>query len=209
MSGFWTQHESAPRDVAQDAALQVRFYMGASLDAAATQLNGGVPKWKEVPYVRIAVPGDKTLVIDQEVWDDSTNPMSHTRRFPEQWKAWNERRDPAVSGHPLKDWAAIPRGLAEECAYQNIHTIEQLAELSDGNAQKLMGGLQWKQRAQAAVDQLRETAGVDNVQAQVSAQAKKIQELEEGLKGERAKLEEERARFEARLEQIQKKKAGT
>src|SRR5262245_16545035 len=71
-----------------DANLFVRFRMGSRLNGARTKEAGGVPKYDSVPYITIFIPGDRSVIADREVWDDPTNPMSDTQRWPKQWAAF-------------------------------------------------------------------------------------------------------------------------
>lgn len=151
MSGqaMWMDPETADSSPT-DKKLDVRFKMGPLLDAEATE-KAKAPKYKDVPFVSIAIPGDTTVRIERPVWDDPIESKSDTSRWPKEWAAFNAGNADAIQGTPLSDWSGITRSQVEELAYYRIRTLEQLAGLADTNCQKFLGGVALRQKAQEAL----------------------------------------------------------
>ena len=104
--------------------------------------------YKEKPFVRIIVPGDKTSVVDQPVRDD------HKRRFPRQWLHFQMQNNNAdVIGVPLKDWVRDdPENFSDmqmaELQIFKFQTVEQVATASDGQLQRIgMGAVGLREHA--------------------------------------------------------------
>lgn len=119
--------------------------------------GSGVEEFDNVPYVVIGIPGDKTVEIDRPAtWcgghpkpgdakatkgkcraptDSRGNPRLEecdVHRFVDEWAAYCEGVE-QVAGVPLTKLGLDPASL-KELAYFNVHSVEQLAGLTDSNA---------------------------------------------------------------------------
>lgn len=130
-----------------DKNLHVRIYSGTRPDPEATK-RAGYPKYKQVPYIHIVMPGSRQTDIDR--------PMSQLdmQRFKEQYQAWLKNEKVALVGYPLEKWSGISRAEVEELKYFNVRTVEQLAEMPDQAAQARMGVMSLKSKAQEFLEQL-------------------------------------------------------
>jgi hypothetical protein len=115
-----------------------QFYMGATKDEAAS-LKEGRPIFKDVPFVRIFVPGDKDNIIDQPAWIDDNHANSHSSRFPDEWRRFEEGKAEVQEGTPIELLPGISKSQVEELKYFHVRTVEHLANMSDSNAQRFMG----------------------------------------------------------------------
>ena len=104
--------------------------------------------YKEKPFVRIIVPGDKTTIIDQPVRDD------HKQRFPRQWLHFQMQNNNAeVIGVPLKEWVKDdPENFNDmqmaELQIFKFQTVEQVATASDSQLQRIgMGAVGLREQA--------------------------------------------------------------
>ena len=147
--------------------------------------------YKEKPFVRIIVPGDKTTIIDQPVRDD------HKQRFPRQWLHFQMQNNNAeVIGVPLAQWVKDdPENFNDmqmaELQIFKFQTVEQVATASDNQLQRIgMGSVSLREKA-------RRYLAVKN---QSSSQT----EIEK-MKQEHAEMKEQMA---ALLAQLQDKKVG-
>lgn len=120
-----------------DANLIVEFY---------TQTKG---TFEGKPFVKIMVPGDKTNIIDTLARED------HKRRFPLQWIHYQSKNDgSALIGTPLTEWSnSCPGDVSDyqlqELSILKFQTVEQVATMSDSQAQKVgMGGVGLREKAQ-------------------------------------------------------------
>jgi len=121
-----------------DQHLHVEFYM---YDKAP---------YKDRPFVRIIVPGDKTNVVDQPVRED------HKARFPRQWLHFQMQSDTGmVIGTSLPDWNKDrPEEFTDyqmaELQILKFQTVEQVATASDSQLQRVgMGATGLRDKARA------------------------------------------------------------
>lgn len=109
-----------------DAALFVRFRMHPRKDAAASK-EAGRPIFKNIEYVSISSPGDKLNQIDRPAYPHDK------QRFRRQYRAFKENMADSSSGTPLSKWPLMDAAQVEELKHFNVHTVEQLAMMPDGN----------------------------------------------------------------------------
>lgn len=124
-----------------DENLAVRFFRKPRLDQAASEEQNR-PIYREIDYVEIRQPGNKSAVVCRPARD------MDKQRFARHWEAYKSRtEDKAVEGTPLEEWPQVSRSQVEELKFFNVFTVEQLASISDSNGQKLMGINMLKQKA--------------------------------------------------------------
>jgi hypothetical protein len=93
-------------------------------------------------------------------------------------------------GTPLKQWPAMSRAMAKDFAAVNVHTVEQLANLSDTAKQAFgMGALEWSRKAQAML-----------ASASGGAEAQKYAAENEALKQRIADMEKQFAELSAKVD---------
>ncbi len=146
---------------AGDTQLFVRFSMEPRQDAEASTQEGR-PIFKDVEYVEIAAPGDKSNIIHKPVTDDLR------RRFRAQYNDWKSGNVDAVTGTPLSEWPAVTRSTVEELAYFKVRTVEQLAGMTDANLQKLGHGyLVLREKARDLITKAKEDAPLLRMRAEL------------------------------------------
>lgn len=131
---------------AGDKRLFVQFYMRAVMNQFKSAQEGR-PIFDEKEYVRIIIPGDKNTVIDTEA-----TRVEKELRFPEQYARFKKNQEQSLSGTPLEVWPQMTVGMVAELKAMNVFTVEQLAELPDNLAQRIMGAHMWRKKAQAFLD---------------------------------------------------------
>ena len=105
--------------------------------------------YKGQPFVRIAVPGDKTNIIETPVREH------HKERFPRQWLYHQMKNSKRPEGISLEDWRkAKPADISEvqllELEILKFRTVEQVATASDAQLQRVgMGAVGMRERARA------------------------------------------------------------
>jgi hypothetical protein len=186
----------------EDRRLNVRFYMGTLPDPAATA-SSGVPKFKDVPHIRIVTPGDARNIIERPAWDDEDNKNSDSQRFPRQWAAFKagESKDVDV-GTPLAEWPGISRSRVEELAMQKIRTVEQLAGLTDNICDRIMGSVALRQSARDFLKYQREQAPLAELRAKDAAQAAELTDLKDRMRSSEEASATENARLRQELEAL-------
>lgn len=134
-----------------DRSLVVRFSVQPRLDSEATAKEGR-EVYKDVEFITILIPGDKTLTVHRPVRKQDF------ARFPTQYQAFKHSRGALVSGTPLAGWPLISESQRRELEYFNILTVEQLSEVNDGFAGSMMGVHQLKQTALRYISAAKEKA---------------------------------------------------
>lgn len=142
----------------------------------------GRPIYRNEEYVTIQVPGDKTNILDKPVTD------VERQRYSKQYAAFKaEKNQDEASGTLLTAWAGIPPERAEEYAFFNVKTVEQLAGMSDANLQRMgHGALKERQRAE---DYLKTMAGY----APTAELRKQNEQMSDELQAMRRQMEEMQA----------------
>jgi hypothetical protein len=130
---------------AMDHKLYVQFYIRPVMNNFRSSEEGR-PIYEEQEYIRIIVPGDSKTTVDCPV--DETFRM----RFEKQYDKFKKGLAQAVEGTPLEMWPQMTVGLCAELKAMNVSTVEQLASLDDGKAQKIMGSHDLRRKAQAFLD---------------------------------------------------------
>jgi hypothetical protein len=189
MSGNNSQQQFPPMQEGDDR-LFVQFYMGSVPDPKATEEQGH-PVFLSVPFIKILVPGDKNTVVDTKV------DASHKRRFARLWSQFSANEEQTLSGMPLRDWPVITRAQAEELAYLNIVTVEQLSVCSDAFAHRIMNFNVLKRKA---------TAYLDN--AKDASSSLRLVEENGKLRDQIEALQVEMARLSASFSEMQKSHTG-
>jgi hypothetical protein len=123
-----------------DSNLYVEFRMEPVHQPFLSEKEGR-PIFKDVPYIRILTPGDKTKVIDRPV-DDGDQ-----RRFPRQWEAFKSQGINVLEGTPILEWSPLTKSEAMELKALGFHTVEQLASARDDSLSWL-GAVELRKKAQ-------------------------------------------------------------
>jgi hypothetical protein len=130
---------------AMDDRLVVTFYMKAVKNTFKSN-EAGRPIFDEREFIRVIVPGDSRSVFEDLVTDE------HRTRFADRYARFKRGVAQASTGTPLEVWPQMTVGLVAEMKAMNITTVEELAGLSDANAQKIMGNFDLRRRARAFLD---------------------------------------------------------
>lgn len=126
-----------------DDRLYVQFYLRPVMNNFKSA-EAGRPIFDEKDFVRIIAAGDKNSVVDTFAKE------SYQRRFATRYAAYKANQEQvAVSGTPVSAVPWIGMGLAAELKAMNVHTVEQLANMADTHAQKIMGYSKLKDKAEA------------------------------------------------------------
>lgn len=132
---------------------------------------------KEVEFINLKVPGDKTLEIDVEATDE------YRARFGRKYSAYKQMQ--GMTGTPIEEWPEVPDGFKRELAYLGFRYVEQLAGAPDSAFTRIMGGLQWRVKAQAFLN--RGKVGADDVIKQQQAQIDELKAQMAALLGDAPK----------------------
>jgi len=168
-----------------DSRLAVRFYSRAVKQDFESEAQGR-PIFKDVDYITIFVPGDNTTVHDTPVRED------HKARFPIQWAHYMNKHggDTKEVGTPLAQWPRITPAQAEELRALKFYTVENVANASDQNIQRIgmLAGMNPFQFRDHAMRFLQLAQG-DSVTAATEEKLKAAEERNKALEDRMASLE--------------------
>ena len=166
-----------------DSQLHVEFYM---FDKAP---------YKDMPFVRIMVPGDKTNIIEQPAREH------HKERFIRQWLHFQSKNsDGLVIGTKLEQWNKDkPEDFNDhqlaELQILKFQTVEQVATATDAQLQRIgMGAAGLRERARGYLTQRNQSESSSEL-------AKTRSELDE-LKAQMASLMSQRKPGRPRKEDV-------
>lgn len=111
-----------------------------------------------IVYCNIIFPGDRTKTFKEKVKmaDDEFGP-SHPNRFPKQWAAYNAQHEQVPDGMPVEQFPPLTKKRVLELKGMHIHTVEQLAALTDQTGPNI--GLDWRQMRDMAIATLKPAEG--------------------------------------------------
>lgn len=141
----------------------VHFYH-RTLKNEALSAEAGRPIFEQVEYIRICIPGDKTLEVDKRATDD------HRVEYEPEHKRFlaNESQE-AARGTPLELLGLRPERVAEY-AYHKVATVEQLASVTDGNVQGLgMGVTAERQKARDYLEVMKGDASLTKMRSELAS----------------------------------------
>lgn len=135
-----------------DEYLLVKFFMHPRL-LRQISAREGRPVFEEQPYIQIMQPGNKDSIVQRPA------SAADKERFAEHWAKFQARESTeGITGTLLEEWPGVTRSQCEELKFLNIRTVEQLANVSDSNAQNIMGISLLKQRAQKYLEASKDEA---------------------------------------------------
>ena len=165
--------EDMPRH-AMDKKLYVNFYVRPVMNSFKSAQEGR-PIFDEVDFIRIIIPGDKNNVVDTKVTEE------HKVRFESQYGKFKKNQEQAITGTPLEVWPLMTVGQVAELKALNIHTVEQLADLPDGLAQRIMGSHALRAKAKTFLEAAAGDAATTRLQAELETRDNEIALLKEQM----------------------------
>ena len=165
-------------------AVLVAFGLYPVKDGKASA-EAGRDVYKDVEFVRIAVPGDRNSLFFQPA------DKMHRQRFPKAYDSFQKREKNPIEGTPIDHWPPVSRSVALNLKAMHVSTVEALAEVHDGLIDKL--GANARELRTKAQAWLRE--------AQEGAAAAK-------LASENQKLQDQLASMQAQIVALQDSKGG-
>lgn len=160
-----------------DSLLHVQFYMRSEQDNFKSEKEGR-PIFFETPYIRINTPGNQLSEIDTPVRAE------HKIRFPIQWAAFQNAQTPQdqIVGTPVDQWPTVSRAQADELKGIKFFTVEQIANASDLQLQRLgMNGQVLQQKARAFLTTAKDHALEQHQAAELVRKDTEIKELNDRL----------------------------
>lgn len=165
----------------QDRRLHVTFYRKAVKNNFKSE-QAGRPIYEERDYIRIFIPGDRNSNLDVPATEH------YQQRFAQQWDRYQKGQNQLGMGTPLETWGSLTVSQVAELKAMHVHTVEQLAEMSDAMAQKVMGNFAIREKARAFLDKEAELQRASSLKnelalrdASIEEQKGRIEQLEKQL----------------------------
>ena len=171
---------------AGDDKLFVKFHTVAIPDVEKSAEEGR-PIYKETVQIQIMQPGNKDSIIDRPITEEDK------RRFYRRYNAWVENEKVLIEGTMLEAVARDPLLMIsvaqmEELKYFGIYTVEQLASVSDSNAQKFMGINELKKRARTYLEASEKKSATTRLHAELEKRDNEIASLKEAMRAQQAQM---------------------
>jgi hypothetical protein len=159
---------------ANDSKLFVQFHRKAQLQKGESDKQGRAI-YKEVDYIKIMVPGDKTTIIDRPV-----NSIDE-KRFADRYAKWKAGAGNVMEGTPISALPRMSLAKVEEYKYFGIHTVEQLASAADVIGQKFLGFGEDKRAANAFLEIAKGNAPIEKMNEELKARDTTIAAMQEQI----------------------------
>lgn len=153
----------------QRAKKLARFKMVEVEDKKKTK-ETGVISFKDEIIIELVTPGKGDIFRRRATVTDM-------KKFPEQWAAFKNNATEVVVGTPIKEWPAISRVVAEQFIALGIRSVEDLASITDANAQKLMGGYGFREKARNWVAASKKASDLNDFEKKVAERDSQIEKL--------------------------------
>tara|TARA_R110000803_G_scaffold27833_4_gene64787 strand:- start:3429 stop:4022 length:594 start_codon:yes stop_codon:yes gene_type:complete len=154
----------------REAGIFAEFYHESVLNQAkSTEENR--PIFEDKPFIRITVAGNKTSIIERPVRiGHMTN--HDNNRFRPEYEAFKRGEEAVLEGTPLSQWGAISKSQSKELVHFNVKTVEQLASMTDGNAQNFPAILALREQAKSFLKTALEGSQTSKLQAELTKRDK-------------------------------------
>lgn len=144
----------------------VRFFKHPMISKIQSE-EKGLPVYVDVDMIEVMQPGEKESV--QVLANEF-----HRRRFPKQWQAFQDGIEQTATGTPLDHLFPSEPGMILTLKSFNIHTVQQLAALTDTGINNIPMGRQ-------VVDRAKQYLGSAEHGSEYHAMQKRIADLEAKL----------------------------
>lgn len=122
--------------------LYAEFHLHPVLQAEQSR-NEGREIYKDEVYIKIQIKGQKNQVVDRIMKPEDK------ADFPSAWAIWNDKEQAAKIGTTITAIPGVGPSLEMELKILGVHTVEDLAALTDAGCQNIRGGYMFRQRALA------------------------------------------------------------
>jgi len=167
-----------------DEKLAVGFFLEAMPDDKRS-LEEGRPCYKDCEMIEIRIPGDALNIrVDYAS-------AKYRNRFPRHYAAFKAKKEQSHNGTPLSELIIIGKAQQAELEHFGVHTVEQLAGMSDANAQSFRSINALRERARNWLEEAEKQAPLNRIQAEKEALEAKIAALTEQVEHLAARVPDE------------------
>lgn len=154
------------------AGLWVEFYPG-KMENEFRSKETGKPEFDLIPFIKKCNPGDPTNIVERPARDEDKD------EFPGQWAAYERRTTyRPENGTPIEDWPRLDVATVAKLKALEFHTVEQLAESSDQQCQRIgMGCYEIRTKAAAYIKAAKDTSLVQKQAEDLALRDQQIADL--------------------------------
>lgn len=157
--------------------LAVFFHTESKRDNYQSTLQNR-PVFVEETRITKLVPGDTTLVVTREI--RTTEQEDDRVNYPVEWQRFLQKKEAVAPGTPIDLWPELKGNQVAELKALHITTIDQLAGLSDGQGQKIMGFNDLRKKARAFLSAASEASMLTQIRGEMEkAMAEKDTQISE------------------------------
>lgn len=151
----------------------VRFFDKQVKDEGQSK-QAGYPITKTRIYIEFVTPGILDHTFARPVLPHDAD------MYPQEWARYQNsvKAEESAVGWRVENWNALDRIQMEHLKSLQFHTVEQIAEASDSQLMRIMGGMQWRTRAQAALASRNDSVAAEKMAAQNQALMDRLAEME-------------------------------
>lgn len=193
--------------MAEDRPPYVVWEMRAVEDRTES-IAKGYEVHKDVAFAIITRPGSRDdLVKEAKIWlkelkqkaKDGQCPVNWPMLFEHSFNEWEKGEIGAVDGVPIKGWTMIGPGAQKTLLAAGVQTVEDLANLPDGDLQNLgTGAVGFKLKARAYLESANSNGKIAEQLAKMQTQMNDLINLTKSQAGEIDRLRQ----FEPKPEKV-------
>ena len=153
-----------------NSGVHATFYIHTARDNEKSAEEGR-PIYVDHVYIRGTIAGDRGSVIERPATD------MDKRRYAVQYKHFLANAEAPHEGIPLGEWSGMSRSQVEEFKFFNVHTVEDLANVSDANGQKFPMFMSMREKAKNYLLALKDNEPLEKIQAELVKRDEQIAAL--------------------------------
>jgi hypothetical protein len=148
----------------------VRFF-NQSMQLGFESQEAQRPVFTTVPFMELRHPGERDTICRRATRDDAM-------RWIQEWKAYQAGRNEGPQGTPMSILFPSDPGICNTLKALDVHTVEQLAELTDTALGNIgMGARDWMMKAQRYMEAVEKGKGFGALEAEVEKRTTAITDL--------------------------------
>ncbi len=171
----------------EDTRLIVTFENFPVLNEAKSK-EANRPIYEDMEVCRIRMGGDRLQAPVFPAWAEAPGgvenedgyvvPMTYKEKYAEQYRKFKAGEVQTKDGTPLEALSFLTPARVKEFKALNIYTAESLASLEGASLKSLgQGGLEWKQKAKAYLDNAAGSAVVTKQASEIEFLRQQVEEL--------------------------------
>lgn len=161
-----------------DSSLFVNFTREAvysKLESYKADRTGKTPKYVDMDFITIGVPGDPSLTVHAPVNE------YYKWRFPLEYQRFIEGQSQRGVGTPLNTWPVLSPSQVKDLEFHGVTTVEQLAALPDSSSRIILGFNGLREQARAYTNKSADQQRDDALQAELAKRDKELEELRQQM----------------------------